>query len=168
MSFRLISQICLKPTHVMKSSVYILLITLSPAPVAAEKIPLKAFLSDMRYQLYAMTQADNQQAAQAAIKNIHVEMNVVVEKDPQGRPVYYVLDGIVDKKDVVTQTISFDMELKHNATAKTGDSGRRVYSTRKRDYPYGPDRYPPPSQYPAYPGRYMPDIYPVILFDKHQ
>lgn len=152
----------------MRAFIYTLLITLSPVSVAAEKIPLNTFLNDLHYQLYATTRVGSQEPLQTVVKNIHVEMNVVVEKDPQGRPVYYVLDGLNDKNDLVTQKISFDMELQNKSSANTGHSGSRVYSTRRREDPYGAGRYPPAGQYPAYPGPYMPDIYPVILFDKHQ
>ena len=155
-------------TNAIRAYLYLFLITLSPISVAAEKIPLNTFLNDLRYQLYAGARGDSQEPLQTVVKNVHVEINVVVEKDPQGRPVYYVLDGVIDRKDVVTQKISFDMVLQNKSSANTGHSGSRVYSTRRREVPYGAGRYPPSGQYPAYPGPYMPDIYPVILFDRHR
>ena len=148
----------------MRSSVFFLFAVLGFGVHAAEKIPLDIFLSDIRAQLYMIAEPGDQEPVQAVISNVHVEMNVVVEKDQQGRPRYFVLEGVLANKDVVTQRISFDMELLQNASIRSGHSGSRRYSTRRSDRPPGPGRYRPAAQYPP-PGQYMPDIYPVILHD---
>ena len=146
----------------MRSTVFVLSAILGFGVHAAEKIPLDVFLNDIRTQLYMIAEPGDQERVQAGTSNIHVQMNVVVEKDRQGRPRYFVLDGVLANKDVVTQRISFDMELLRNASTGSGHSGSRLYSTRRGDYPHGAGRYPPSAQYPP-PGQYMPDIYPVIL-----
>ena len=146
----------------MRSSVLILLASLGGSVTGAEKTPLNIFLNDIRVQLYSMAQVDEQDPLQVVVSNIHVEMNVVVEKDQRGRPSYFVLDGVRSNQGVVTQRISFDMELQPNR------SGSRFYSTRRRDNPPDSDRHTPHIQSPYPPGPYMPDIYPVILYDRHR
>ena len=152
-------------TCVVRSSVVVLLAIQSATAVAAEKIPLNTFLMDMRNQLYAIAQTNDQGPVRAVIGNIHVEMNVVAEKDAQGRIRYFVVDGLVDQSNVVTQKISFDMQLQPDTSA-ADRPGSRAYSTRRRGDRYRPDRYYPATQYPPYPGHYVPDIYPLILMDK--
>ena len=132
---------------------------------AAEKIPLDIFLSDIRNQLHAIGQPDEQDPRRAVIRNIHLELNVIIEKDARGRPRYYVLDGIMDDGDVVTQKIAFDMELHQDSSARTVPQENRAYSTRRRNHRPGGDGYFPAGPYPPYPGYYLPEIYPVIQFD---
>ena len=153
-----------EPGKPMRSSVFLLSAILGFGVHAAERIPLDVFLNDIRAQLYRVAEQGDQEPVRAVISSVHVEMNVVVEKDRQGRPRYFVLDGVLENKDVVTQRISFDMELLPNASARSGHSGSRVYSTRRSDRPLGPGRYLPPVQHPP-PGQYRPGIYPVIVFD---
>ena len=152
----------------MRAIACLLLVFLNAESIAAEKIPLNIFLGDIRDQLYALEQPDNRDPTPVAIRNVRVELNVVVEKDAQGRPRYYVLDGIIDNNNVVTQKISFDMALQHKPAAGFERQGRRVYSTRRREDRYTDDRYNPAGPYPPYRGYYMPDIHPVILFGKDQ
>ncbi len=152
----------------MRLSVIILLTVLSTPSHAVEKLSLTEFLRDLRQQLYNIEQQAGDQSGSAIIKNIHVEMNVIAEKDQQGNTVFYVLKGMVDKKDVNTQRISFDLELQGNIAASSNTSGYRTYSTRKQDYIYRPDRYPSPRPYPYPPNQYTPDIYPVILYNNER
>ena len=150
----------------MRLPACIVLALLSTPSVAAEKIPLTIFLNEIRDRLYTMDQPDGREPRQIAIRNIRVELNVIVDKDAQGRYQYYVLDGIMDNKDVVTQRISFDMELRRDAPVAAERKKGRVYSTRGRGGRYGDNKYYPPNRYPPYPGDYMPGIYPVIVFDE--
>ena len=139
-----------------------LLLLLSTNTTAAEKIPLPVFLADLRDHLYGMASVNPEQTVRTVISNIHVELNVVVEKDAQGRTQYFVLDGVTAQDDLVTQKLSFDMALQPERPAQAGQPTGRVYSTRRRQQP------PQPGGYPPYPPHHMPDIYPVILFDKHR
>ena len=152
----------------MKLSIIVLLTGLSTISHAAEKILLSDFLNGIRHQLLSIENQAGDQSTPAIIKNVHVEMHVIAEKNQQGKTAYYVLEGMVDKKDVVTQKISLDLELQHSASRRSNDSAYKSYSTRKKDYTYGPDRYRPSGQYPYHPNPYMPDIYPVIMLDKER
>jgi len=146
----------------------LLLIVLSSISHAAEKLPLADFLDGIRHQLHSLENPGGDRSAPALIKNIHIDLHVIAEKDKDGNTAYYVLEGMVDKKDVVTQKLSLDLELQQSASSKGNNTGYRSYSTRKRDYTYGSDRYRQSGQYPYHPNRYMPDIYPVILYDKER
>jgi len=139
---------------------------LSSISHAAEKIPLADFLSGIRHQLHSIENPGANQSAPAMIKNVHIDLHVIAEKDKDGNTAFYVLEGMVDKKDLVTQKLSLDLELRHTASSKGNDEAYRSYSTRRRDYTYGPDRYRQSGQYPYHPNQYMPDIYPVITLDK--
>ena len=152
----------------MRSSIIFLLTVLNSISHAAEKIPLTDFLSGIRHQLHSIEQIDNAQTAPAIIKNVHIDLHVIAEKDGDGSIKYYVLEGMVDNKDLVTQKISLDLELKYNASGKDNDTGYRSYSTRKKDYSYGPGSYRQSGRYPYHPNHYMPDIYPVIPFDQER
>lgn len=152
----------------MKFAVCILLLVQSAAVVAAEKIPLNAFLADLRDRLHAIDRMDSREQGRAVISNIHVEMNVVAETDQQGQVQYFVLDGLIDKNDVVTQKISFDMQLYPDGSVAADRPDGRVYSTRKRDHRYGPNRSRPADPYLPYRGHYMPDIYPLILMNDNR
>jgi len=160
------------PHIVMRIPGIILLMSLSSISNAAEKLPLADFLQellqDIRHQLHSIEQQSGDQSAPAIIKNVHVEMQVIAEKDQAGNIAYYVLAGKVDEQAVVTQKLSFDLELQHNAAVKSSDTGYRTYSTRNRDYTYRPDGYRPSTQYPYHPDQYMPNIHPVILYDKQR
>jgi hypothetical protein len=135
---------------------------------AADKLPLVDFLRDVRHQLHSIEQQSDDRSLPVMIKNVHVEMHVVAEKDQQGKTSYYVLEGMQDKKNIITQKISFDLELQHNISATRHDTRYKSYSTRKKDYIYGPDNYRPAREYPYRPEQHMPDIYPVILYDKER
>jgi hypothetical protein len=150
----------------MKLLIIVLLTGLSTISHAAEKLLLSDFLNGIRHQLLSIENQAADLSTTANIKNVHVEMHVIAEKDQQGKTAYYVLEGMVDKKDVVTQKISLDLALQRSTSRRGNNSAYRSYSTRKKDYTYGPDRYPPSGQHPYPPNRYMPDIYPVIMFDK--
>ncbi len=150
----------------MRVPVCFFLAFLSTPSVAAEKIPFDIFLNDIRDRLYAMDQPDPSEPRGIAIRNVRVELNVIVDKDTQGRYQYYVLDGIMGNKDVVTQRISFNMELRPDEPVAAERKKGRVYSTRRHGERYGDSRYYPPGGYPPYPGDYMPGIYPVIVFDE--
>ena len=150
----------------MKLLIIVLLTGLGSISHAAEKLLLSDFLNGIRHQLLSIENQAGDQSTPAIIKNVHVEMHVIAENDQQGKTAYYVLEGMVDKKDVVTQKISLDLELQHNTSRRGNSSAYKSYSTRKKDYTYGPGRYPPSGQHPYPPHRYMPDIYPVIMFDK--
>ena len=134
---------------------------------AAGKIPLDTFLRDIHKSLYSIGRQDTEGSLRPVISNIHVEMHVIVEQDKQGNARYYVLDGIVDDSNVVTQKIAFDLELPQQSVETGRKPAGRRYSTRRRDTGYGSSGYKRYRRYP-YPEHYMPDIYPVILFDKHQ
>ena len=135
------------------------LLLLSTNATAAEKIPLPVFLADLRDHLYDMASVNPGQTARPVISNIHVELNLVVEKDAQGRTQYFVLDGVTEQRDVVTQKLSFDMALQPGLPGQENQRPGRVYSTRRRE------QAPQPGWHPPY---YMPDIYPVIPLDKHR
>jgi hypothetical protein len=152
----------------MKLAIIVLLTGLSTISHAAEKILLTDFLNGIRHQLLGMENRAGDQSTRTIIKNVHVEMHVIAEKNQQGKTAYYVLEGMVDKKDVVTQKLSLDLELQHSTSRRGHDSAYKSYSTRKKDYTYGPDRYRSSGQYPYPPDPYMPDIYPVIMFDKER
>lgn len=152
----------------MKLFIIVLLTGLSTISHAAEKLLLSDFLNGIRQQLHSIEHQTGNRLAPAMIKNVHVEMHVIAEKDQHGNTAYYVLEGTVDKKEVVTQKISLDLELQHSASRRGNDSAYKSYSTRKKDYTYGPGRYRPSGQFPYNPNQYMPDIYPVILFDKER
>ncbi len=152
----------------MKLSIIVLLTALSTISHAAEKIQLSDFLNGIRHQLLSLENQAGDQSRPAIIKNVHVEMHVIAEKNQQGKTAYYVLEGMVDKKDVVTQRITLDLELQHSTSRRGNDSAYKSYSTRKKDYTYGPDRNRPSGQYPYHPNQTMPDIYPVIMFDKER
>ena len=143
-----------------------LLTVLSPISNAAEKLPLTDFVEGIRHQLHSIQQSGRDQSVPAMIKNVHVELHVITEKDQDGKTAYYVIEGMVEKKDLVTQKLSFDLELQAYAAVKDDDRAYRSYSTRRKDYRYGTKRFRPPRQYPNRPDQYMPDIYPVILFNK--
>jgi len=152
----------------MKFSIIFLLTVLSSILHAAEKIPLADFLIGIRHQLHSIENSDGDKTVPALIKNVHVEMHVIVEKGQDGNTAYYVLEGMVENKDLVTQKLSLDLDLQHNASRKDNNKGYRSYTTRRKDYTYGPDSYPQSGQYPYHPNQYLPDIYPVIMFDKER
>lgn len=144
--------------------IFILLLTgLSTVSLAAEKLPLADFLQAIRHQLYDIQRQTGAQSAPALITNVHVEVQVIAEKDQTGNTAYYVLEGMLENKDIVTQKLSFDLELANNATVKARETGYRSYSTRRKEYPYAADRYRQSRQYPYHPDQYMPDIYPIIM-----
>ena len=89
----------------MKLAIIVLLTGLSTISHAAEKILLTDFLNGIRHQLLGMENRAGDQSTRTIIKNVHVEMHVIAEKNQQGKTAYYVLEGMVDKKDVVTQRI---------------------------------------------------------------
>jgi len=144
----------------------ILLMSLSSVSSAAEKLSLAEFLQDIRHQLSSIEQQAFDKTARSMIKRVHVEVHVIAEKDPAGNTAYYVPAGVVDKQNVVTQKLSFDLELQQSVAVTGSNMGYRSYSTRSRGGTYRPDRYRPPRSYPYHPDQYMPDIHPVILFDK--
>jgi hypothetical protein len=152
----------------MKLAIIVLLTGLSTISHAAEKILLSDFLNGIRHQLLSIENQAGDQSTRTIIKNVHVEMHVIAEKNQQGETAYYVLEGIVDNKDVVTQRISLDLEFRNSTSRRGNDSAYKSYSTRKKDYTYGPDRYRSSGHYPYHPDPYMPDIYPVIMFDKER
>lgn len=152
----------------MKLSVIFLLICTSTIVHAADKLPLGDFLRDVRNQLRNIGQQTDDGSMPVIIKNIHVDMHVIAEKNQQGQTLYYVLEGMQDKSNVITQKISFDLELRHDYSAANNDKRYRTYSTRKKDYRYGPDNYRPARPYPYRPEHYLPDLYPVILYGKEQ
>lgn len=157
-----------KHLQAMRLSSIILLTSVSTSVHAADKLPLGDFLRDIRQQLHSIAQPTDDQPMPVTIKNVHVEMHVVAEKDQQGKTSYYVLEGVQDMKNVITQKISVDLELQHNNAVMRHDMRYSSYSTRKKDYIYGPDNYRPARQYPYRPEQYMPDIYPVILYNKER
>lgn len=150
----------------MRSSVLFLLMLIHGITHAADKIPLETFLSDIHNSLYSVGRQDSNQSVRPIIKNVHVEVRVVVEKDAEGNALYYVFDGPIDNENVVTHKIAFDMELPNQSAVIGNKPAARVYSTRRRVNRYGEGRNEYPTRYP-YPERYMPDIYPLILFDEH-
>jgi len=152
----------------MKLSIIVLLTGLSTTSHATEKILLSDFLNGIRHQLLSIENQAGDQSMPAIIKNVHVDMHVIAEKDQAGNTAYYVLEGMVDSKDVVTQKLSLDLEIQHSTSRRGNDSAYKSYSTRKKDYTYRPDMYRQPGQYPYHPNQYMPNIYPVITFDKER
>lgn len=150
----------------MRFPVIILLTVLNPALHAAEKIPLTEFLNGIRHQLYSIDNPGIDSSSSMIIKNVHIDMQVIAEKDEDGNTAYYVLEGMADDNKFVTQTLSLDLELQHHASMMSNHSKRRTYSTRTKDDTYRPDAYQQPAQYPCPPAPYMPDIYPLIMLDK--
>lgn len=152
----------------MRASITLLLIIYGTISYAADKLPLSDFMNDIRQQLFSIEQAGNNAPSPMIIKNIHVEMNVIAEKDPQGKTIFYVIEGMANKKDLITQKLSFDVEIPMQVSADFDHSKRRTYSTRSRLNQYDADRYRPYRRHPEpyYNGRYYPDISPVILFNK--
>ena len=146
----------------------ILLICMGTRIQAAEKLPVEEFLHDVRHQLRSIEQQTDDRSMPALVRRVHVEMHVIAEKDQQGKTAYYVLQGIQDRRNVITQKLSFDIELRHPVPAADNDKRYRSYSTRRKEYVYGPDSYRPSRQYPYRPDYYMPDIYPVILYNNEQ
>ena len=140
----------------------------SAAAGAAEKLPLMEFLHDVREQLLSFEQQSGDYPVPAMIKNVHVEMHVIADKDERGRTTYYVIEGLPDKNDVVTQKISFDLELEGRFDSSRLSKRYRRYSTRTNENASPQRRYDSgrPHYYP--PEYYMPDIYPVILYDKNR
>jgi hypothetical protein len=135
---------------------------------AADNLPLTEFLRDLRYQLQTIEQPSDDQSVPIMIKNVHVEMHVIADKDEQGKTAYYVVEGLPEKNDVVTQKISFDLELHANVDSSDRGWRYRTYSTRRNDNAYRQQVYGPGRQYPYPPEHYMPSIYPVILYDKER
>jgi len=150
----------------MRLSIFFLLAVLSSTLHAADKIPLTEFLNGIRHQLHSIENPRSEQSAPVIIKNVHVEMHVIAEKDRDGNTAYYVIEGMADEKDLVTQKLSLNLELQHKASMMGNDSRRRSYSTRTKDHTYGPETYRQSGRHPYHPNRYMPDIYPVITLDK--
>jgi hypothetical protein len=146
----------------------ILYIGTSAAVEAAEKLPLMDFLRDVRHQLLSFEQQSGEHSVPAMIKNVHVEMHVIVDKDDQGRTAYYVMEGLPDKNDVVTQKISFDLELHTNVDSTRQGKRQRMYSTRRGDNAYRQRGYDSGRQHHYPPEYYMPDIHPVILYDRER
>ena len=149
----------------MRLILTLLLTCLNTTVLGAEKILVADFLRDIRDQFHRIQVRDDNHPEPAFIRNVHVEMHVIAEKDDNGKTAYYVLEGQVDSKDVITQKLSFDLELLPAQSMKNRDPRHRSYSTRPRDYSYGPDSYRQ-RQYPYYPDQYMPEVNPVILFNK--
>ena len=150
----------------MKFPIIILLTVLSPVLHAAEKIPLADYLGGIRQQLHSIEEPGSDQPVAAMIKNVHIDMHVVAERDKDGNTAYYVLEGMVDSKGLVTQKLSLDLEFQHDVYSRGYDRGYRSYSTRMKDYTHAADMYRQSGQYPYYPNQYMPRIYPVITLDK--
>lgn len=152
----------------MRASITFLLIIYGTISYAADKLPLSDFLNDIRQQLYSIEKAGNKDPSPMIIKNIHVEMNVIAEKDQQGKTIFYVIEGMANKKDLITQKLSFDVEIPTQVSADLDSNRRRTYSTRNRLNQYDAGRYRPYRRHPEpyYNDRYYPDISPVILFNK--
>jgi hypothetical protein len=152
----------------MRVTTLILLVGLSTAVQATDKLPMMEFLHDVHQQLISFEQQSGEHPVPAMIKNVHVEMHVITDKDEQGRTAYYVVEGLPEKNDVVTQKISFDLEL-HTTIDSTRQGKRyRTYSTRTNDNAYRQRGYESGRPYRYPPEHYMPDIYPVILYDKNR
>jgi len=135
---------------------------------AADKLPLKEFLRDLRYQLQTIEQPSDDPSVPVVIKNVHVEMHVIADKDEQGKTAYYVVEGLPEKNDVVTQKLSFDLELHDDVDSTRQGKRYRTYSTRGDDNAYRQRGYGTGRPYRYPPEYYMPDIYPVILYDKER
>ncbi len=152
----------------MRASITVLLVAFGTISHAADKILLSDFLDDIRHQLYNIGNAGNERPVPMTVKSIHVEMNVIAEKDQQGNTVFYVIEGMANKKDLITQKLSFDVEIPTDAAAGLNQHGNRTYSTRSLFYQYGTDRYRPYRRRhdPYYNDRYFPDISPVILYNQ--
>lgn len=150
----------------MKSTIIILLTVWSSFSYAAEKLTLADFMKDIRRQLIILETQGDDQSAQLTIKNIHVEMNVIAEKTPDGNTEFYVIEGMVDNKNVVTQKLSFDVELTTNASSQRVNKRYKSYSTQKNYYDPRYNRSLPGRSRPYYNHQYMPDIHPVILFNE--
>jgi len=152
----------------MRVTTIVLLIGLTTAVQAADKLPMMDFLRDVRQQLLSFEQQSGEYPVPAMIKNVHVEMHVIADKDEQGRTAYYVVEGLPEKNDVVTQKISFDLELHTNIGTTHQGKRYRTYSTRSNNNAYRPRGYESGQPYTYPPEHYMPDIYPVILYDRHR
>ena len=152
----------------LAAAIIIFLIGRGAAVGATEKLPLMDFLHDVRDQLLSFEQQSGVYPVPAMIKNVHVEMHVIADKDEQGRTAYYVIEGLPEKNDVVTQKISFDLELDRSLDSSRLGKRYRRYSTRTNENAYRQRGYGSgrPQHYP--PEHYMPDIYPVILYDKNR
>lgn len=152
----------------MRVTTIVLLIGLNTAVQAADKLPMMDFLRDVRQQLLGFEQQSGEYPATAMIKNVHVEMHVIADKDEQGRTAYYVVEGLPENKDVVTQKIFFDLELHTNIDSTRQGKRYRTYSTRRHDNAHRQRGYESGRPYTYPPEHYMPDIYPVILYDRHR
>lgn len=150
----------------MRSIIIILLTVWSSLLYAAEKLTLADFMNDIRQQLIILERQGDDQPAQIIIKNIHVEMDVIAEKNPDGNTEFYVIEGMVDKKNVVTQKLSFDVELTTNVTSQRVGKRYKSYSTQKNYYDPGYNRLLPGRSRPYYNHQYLPDIHPVILLNE--
>ena len=156
------------PVKALYATTLILLITSGGAIQAAETLPLTDFLRDLRDQLLSLEQQTGEHPVPAVIKNVHVEMHVIAETDEQGRTAYFVLTGLPEKKEVVTQKLSFDLELHSNAGSTRQGKRYRRYSTRPNDNAYRQREYGSGRHRHYPPEHYMPDIYPVILYGKER
>ena len=144
----------------------LLLTCLNTASHAADKIPIADFLRDIRNQFRSMQLQQEGSPAPVIVSNFHVEMNVIADRDENGNVAYFVLEGQAGAGEVVTQKLSFDLEFLQPPTMQTGQARYRSYSTRRRQHTDAPDRYSREYPYPYHPGQYMPEINPVILFDR--
>ena len=149
----------------LAAAIIILLFGSGAAAAAAEKLPLMEFLRDVREQLISFEQQSGEYPVPATIKNVHVEMHVIADKDEQGRTTYYVIEGLADKNDVVTQKISLDLELHTKVDSTHPGKRHRTYSTRNNNSAYRQRGYDSGRPYYYPPEHYMLDIYPVILYD---
>ena len=150
----------------MRSTIIILLTVWSSFSYADEKLTLADFMKDIRHQFVILEAQGDDQPTQLTIKNIHVEMNVIAEKTPDGNTEFYVIEGMVDKKNIVTQKLSFDVELTTNASSQHANKGYKSYSTPQPYYDPRYNRSLPGRSGPYYNHQYMPDIHPVILLNE--
>ena len=86
----------------------------SPVAYSGENIPIKQLLNDVRDQFAEFNKKANKSEFPMVVPSLHFEMNVVAEVNKEGKAEFYILTGSVNKKDVVTQNISFDVTLPKN------------------------------------------------------
>jgi len=148
----------------MKFGFVLLFIVANTAVHAADKLPLSEFLQGLHQQLQTFQQPSDERFAAPMIRHVHVDLHVIAEKDAQNNTIYYVLEGVVDRNNIVTQKISFDITLSPNESSAGLADGYRTYSTRRRGSTHERDMRRPRGYYRYPPGR-MLDIYPVIIYD---
>ncbi len=148
----------------MRFTISILITALCTTSFAAEKIPLQAFIDDIRNQLYDAGANGSDSSKPLDIKNIRLELNIIVETDEYGNTGFYVIED-ADSRGMVTQKLYFDVVLPANGAPSRSSQGYRSYSTNKTERRYAPDCYVPYRRQPCYRlhDRYNPEILPIIV-----